>query len=60
MAAAGAAGFAPVLAALSTMQSNAERSQKSQAHDYLESFQKSVSLTSISHPLLNYPDINVA
>lgn len=34
--------FAPVLAALSTMQSNVERSQKSQAHEYLEKFQKSV------------------
>lgn len=42
MAASGAGGFAPVLAALSTMQSNAERSQKSQAHEYLEKFQKSV------------------
>ncbi len=42
MAASGAAGFAPVLAALSTMQSNAGRSQKSQAHEYLENFQKSV------------------
>ncbi len=31
-----------MLAALSTMQSNAERSQKLQAHEYLENFQKSV------------------
>ena len=37
--------FAPVLAALSTMQSNADRSQKSQAHEYLEKFQKSVGIT---------------
>lgn len=42
MAASRAEDFAPVLAALSTMQSNAERSQKSQAHEYLERFQKSV------------------
>lgn len=35
-------GLEPILAALSTMQANAERSQKSQAHDYLEKFQKSV------------------
>ena len=42
MAVNGQGGFAPVLAALSTMQSNAERSQKTQAHEYLEKFQKSV------------------
>jgi len=34
--------FAPVLAALATMQSSAEASQKQQAHEYLEQFQKSV------------------
>lgn len=37
-----AAGFGPVLEALGTMQSNAERGQKTQAHEYLEKFQKSV------------------
>ena len=42
MASTGPHSFAPVLAALSAMQSNVERSQKSQAHDYLEKFQKSV------------------
>ena len=36
--------FAPVLAALATLQGNVERTQKSQAHDFLERFQKSVSL----------------
>lgn len=35
--------FAPVLAALNTMQSNVERAQKGQAHEFLEKFQKSVS-----------------
>ena len=35
-------GFAPVLAALATMQSNGSRQEKSQAHEYLEQFQKSV------------------
>jgi len=35
--------FAPVLAALATMQGNFERAQKTQAHAYLEKFQKSVS-----------------
>lgn len=34
--------FAPVLAALATMQGNVERAQKIQAHAYLEKFQKSV------------------
>lgn len=34
--------FAPVLAALSTMESNVDRAQKGQAHEYLEQFQKSV------------------
>ena len=42
MAVNGQGGFAPVLAALSTMQSNVERPQKTQAHEYLEKFQKSV------------------
>ena len=35
-------GIEPVLVALSTMQANVEQSQKTQAHDYLEKFQKSV------------------
>ena len=34
--------FAPVLAALAAMQSNTTRQQKTQAHEYLEKFQKSV------------------
>jgi transportin-3 len=33
--------FAPVLSALATMSSNAERAQKTQAHTFLEHFQKS-------------------
>lgn len=37
-------GFAPVLAALSTLQGNIDRSQKADAHQYLEQFQKSVSI----------------
>lgn len=61
MAASGAEGFAPVLAALSTMQSNAERSQKSQAHEYLEKFQKSVRRTKPSSlHSVNHTDVNVA
>jgi len=45
--------FAPVLAALATMQSNADRTQKGQAHEYLEQFQKAVSLLLDAH-LLNH------
>lgn len=37
-------GFAPVLTALATMQSNASRAEKGQAHEFLEMFQKSVRL----------------
>ena len=36
------AGFAPVLAALKTMQGNVGREEKSSAHEFLEKFQKSV------------------
>jgi len=36
------AGFAPVLEALATMQSNVDRARKAQAHAFLEAFQKSV------------------
>lgn len=57
MAASGAGGFAPVLAALSTMQSNAERSQKSQAHEYLERFQKSPEAWSTTHSILSTTDV---
>lgn len=35
--------FASVSVALATMQSNVDRLQKSQAHEFLEKFQKSVS-----------------
>lgn len=36
--------FAPVLAAVATMQGNVPRSEKTQAHEFLEKFQKSVRL----------------
>lgn len=35
-------GFGPVLAALATMQSNGSTQEKTQAHEFLEQFQKSV------------------
>jgi transportin-3 len=37
--------FAPVLAAVATMQGNASRPEKTQAHEFLEKFQKSVRQT---------------
>jgi len=37
--------FAPVLAAVATMQGNVSRSEKTHAHEFLEKFQKSVSFT---------------
>jgi len=40
----GGDAFAPVLAAVATMQGNASRSEKSHAHEFLEKFQKSVLL----------------
>ena len=51
MASADVESFKPVLVALSTMQSNVERAQKSQAHEYLETFQKSVSTALQTHGL---------
>lgn len=37
--------LAPVLAAVASMQGNASRSEKTQAHEFLEKFQKSVRQT---------------
>ncbi|SLM40798.1 mrna transport regulator [Lasallia pustulata] len=53
MASAGPETFAPVLAALATMQANVERAQKSQAHEYLESFQKSSEAWTTTHTILS-------
>ncbi|KAL8671068.1 MAG: hypothetical protein Q9168_004416 [Polycauliona sp. 1 TL-2023] len=49
-------GLGPILAALSTMQANVERSQKSQAHEYLEKFQKSPEAWTKTHSMLSSPD----
>jgi hypothetical protein len=38
----GGQAFAPVLAAVATMQGNVSRAEKTQAHEFLEKFQKSV------------------
>jgi transportin-3 len=47
--------FAPVLAALATMSSNADRSQKGQAHTYLEQFQKSSEAWTSTFAILQTP-----
>lgn len=47
--------FAPVLSALATMQSNADRAQKGQAHTFLEQFQKSSEAWSSSFEILQAP-----
>jgi transportin-3 len=44
--AAEAGAFAPILAALSTMQSNVQGKDKAAAHEFLEKFQKSVRTSS--------------
>ncbi|KAL8838222.1 MAG: hypothetical protein Q9170_002212 [Blastenia crenularia] len=53
MASGASDGIEPVLAALSTMQANVERTQKSQAHEYLEGFQKSPEAWAQTHSLLS-------
>ena len=56
MATADAQGaFAPVLSALATMQSNADRAQKGEAHTFLEQFQKSSEAWTSSFEILQAP-----
>ncbi|ODM14548.1 hypothetical protein SI65_10034 [Aspergillus cristatus] len=51
--------FAPVLAAVATMQGNVSRSEKTHAHEFLEKFQKSIEAWTITHELLQSPDVPV-
>ncbi|KAJ5541906.1 hypothetical protein N7535_004325 [Penicillium sp. DV-2018c] len=51
--------FAPVLAAVATMQGNVSRSEKTQAHEFLEKFQKSIEAWTTTHALLQSPDVPV-
>ncbi|CAI7571531.1 hypothetical protein PCG10_002552 [Penicillium crustosum] len=51
--------FAPVLAAVATMQGNASRTEKTQAHEFLEKFQKSIEAWTTTHALLQSPDVPV-
>ncbi|KAJ5126347.1 uncharacterized protein N7443_009391 [Penicillium atrosanguineum] len=55
----GGQAFAPVLAAVATMQGNVPRSEKTQAHEFLENFQKSVEAWTTTHALLQSPDVPV-
>ncbi|KAI9678281.1 MAG: Nuclear import receptor [Caeruleum heppii] len=50
------ADYGPVLVALATMQGNVERAQKTQAHEYLEKFQKSQQAWTSTHAMLRSPD----
>ncbi|BDD56189.1 hypothetical protein MAP00_001664 [Monascus purpureus] len=52
--------FGPVLAAVATMQGNVSRSEKTQAHEFLEKFQKSIEAWTTTHQLLQSPDVDVA
>lgn len=47
--------FAPVLDALATMKSNTGNAQKTQAHNYLEQFQKSAEAWTSTFELLQSP-----
>ncbi|KAI9677745.1 MAG: Nuclear import receptor [Trizodia sp. TS-e1964] len=47
--------FAPVLAALATMQSHDNQSEKLQAHEFLEKFQKSTEAWPLTHAILQSP-----
>jgi transportin-3 len=47
--------FTPVLSALATMSSNADRSAKGQAHQFLEQFQKSQEAWSSTFAILQSP-----
>lgn len=44
--------FAPVLGAMQTLQSSAERAQKEAAHDFLDKFQKSADAWTTTHAIL--------
>jgi len=48
-------GFAPVLDALATMSSTADRARKGQAHQYLEHFQKSQEAWTSTFAILQSP-----
>ncbi|KAI9732663.1 MAG: Nuclear import receptor [Cirrosporium novae-zelandiae] len=51
--------FAPVIAALNTMQSSGSQTAKTQAHDFLEKFQKSPEAWTSTHAILQSSDAAV-
>ncbi|OJJ42702.1 hypothetical protein ASPZODRAFT_20229 [Penicilliopsis zonata CBS 506.65] len=51
--------FGPVLAAVATMQGNVPRSEKTHAHEFLENFQKSVEAWTITHEMLQSPEVPI-
>ncbi|KAJ5217082.1 hypothetical protein N7468_010090 [Penicillium chermesinum] len=51
--------FAPVLAAVATMQGNVPKAEKTQAHEFLEKFQKSLEAWTTTHALLQSPDVPI-
>ncbi|KAJ9252501.1 hypothetical protein DTO195F2_7418 [Paecilomyces variotii] len=51
--------FGPVLAAVATMQGNASRTEKTHAHEFLEKFQKSIEAWTVTHGLLQSPDVQI-
>ncbi|KAJ5927896.1 hypothetical protein N7466_006852 [Penicillium verhagenii] len=55
----GGQAFAPVLAAVATMQGNVSRAEKTQAHEFLEKFQKSVEAWETTHSLLQSHDVPI-
>ncbi|KAM5482882.1 Nuclear import receptor [Microsporum canis] len=57
--ASGQQAFAPVLAALSTMQSSVSRQEKTHAHEFLEKFQKSTEAWTTTHAILQTADAQV-
>ncbi|KAI9799495.1 MAG: Nuclear import receptor [Piccolia ochrophora] len=52
-------GVAPLIAAVATLQGNVDRAHKSQAHDYLDKFQKTPEAWSTTHTLLQSSDAPV-
>ncbi|KAJ5792075.1 uncharacterized protein N7503_008053 [Penicillium pulvis] len=55
----GGQAFAPVLAAVATMQGNVSRAEKTQAHEFLEKFQKSIEAWETTHSLLQSPEVPI-
>lgn len=53
------AGFAPIVTALATMQSNVQGKEKLEAHRFLEKFQKSTDAWTVTGAILQDPSTTV-